>query len=498
MNTTETALYEKIRPIIETGVYRHSSWGIGVADLATGEMLLDLDGDKLFVPGSTAKIWSCATALDTFGAGHHFTTPIHLRGDVSADGTLTGDLILRASGDPNLSGRMDASGHLSFTHSDHTYADVLPAELTGIDPLEGIDNLVQQLVSRCIRRVHDVLVDDRLFNREGREDSGFVRSSPVMINDNVIDLVISPGQIPGEPARVKTYPVTRSLAFDFDVKTVKAGEGNEIRVVCVSPYAFIVEGCIEVNQPPMLRLAWLPDPAGFARSLLIERLEEKGVEVERGRETAPDPKGLPDPTEYESLPVIARRVSAPFSETLKVVLKVSHNPMADVLPQLVASQHGKRSVNEGLRLQGTFLERIGIEKGSVCFGSGSGGSPSDRVTPRATLQLLRYMASRPDAEEYRVAMPNLGVDGTLHNAVKPNSPARGKVFAKTGTVVLANSLDGSFLMVSKALAGYMNAASGRKVVLALFVNQVPIPSFTAFSQHGEVLGKLCEIFYQGL
>jgi hypothetical protein len=34
-----------------------------------------------------------------------FTTPLYRRGELTADGTLHGDLILRAVGDPDLSGR---------------------------------------------------------------------------------------------------------------------------------------------------------------------------------------------------------------------------------------------------------------------------------------------------------------------------------------------------------------------------------------------------------
>jgi serine-type D-Ala-D-Ala carboxypeptidase/endopeptidase (penicillin-binding protein 4) len=498
MNPTESALLELIKPVIESEEYRHSFWGISVADLATGEPLLDLNGDKLFVPASTTKLWSCAMALNTFGADYRFTTPVHLRGDVNADGTLIGDLILRASGDPNLSGRMDSSGHLVYTNTDHTYSGFMRGELTGIDPLEGIEDLTQQIADRCTRRVHDVLIDDRLFDRSPRERDATLRSSPVMVNDNLIDIIISPGDTPGKPAKIETKPVTRAVSFDFQVKTVQAGEGNDIQVVCTSPTTYTVKGRIEVGQKPLMQIAWLLEPADFARAVLIECLEKKGIEVERSGQSAQPPENLPDPAEYERLPIIARRVSAPFYDAMKVILKVSHNTHADALPQLVASRYGKRTVQEGLHLQWEFLESIGIEKGTVCFGSGAGGSRSDRVAPRAALRLLRYMATRPDAEDYRLAMPILGVDGTLYNAVKPESPARGKVFAKTGTIGAPNLLDDTNLLVSKALAGYMTAASDRKVVLAMFVNEVPIQSNAETARHGQVLGTLCEILYQAL
>ncbi len=218
--------------------------------------------------------------------------------------------------------------------------------------------------------------------------------------------------------------------------------------------------------------------------------------MERSRLLPSDRETLPPVEAYETLPVVARHISPPFSETMKVVLKTSHNPMANVMPQLVASHFGERTAQAGLRRQGEFLKRIGIEEGSVSFGSGAGGSMSDHTTPKAALRLLQVMASRPDAGVYRDALPILGVDGTLADAVGPASPVRGKVMAKTGTAGMENALDGSTLMLSKALAGYLTAQSGRELAIALFVNRIPLRDMRAMMEQGKVLGKLCEILYE--
>jgi serine-type D-Ala-D-Ala carboxypeptidase/endopeptidase (penicillin-binding protein 4) len=168
------------------------------------------------------------------------------------------------------------------------------------------------------------------------------------------------------------------------------------------------------------------------------------------------------------------------------------------LPQLVAVRNGKRKSQEGLRLQGEFLRELGIESGSISFGSGAGGSLSDHVTPRATLKLLQGMGNRADAAVYKHALPVMGVDGTLSDAVGQDSPARGKVLAKTGTALVENSLDGSVLLVSKALAGYLTAASGRQLNVVLFLSMVPLPSAPAVMEQGKVLGKICEFLVQSV
>ncbi len=81
-----------------------------------------------------------------------------------------------------------------------------------------------------------------------------------------------------------------------------------------------------------------------------------------------------------------------------------------------------------------------------------------------------------------------------------DSPARGHVRAKTGTYFVTNGLDGHMVLTSKALAGYMETASGRSLAFAFFVNNVPLhvteedPSDPTAAA-GRLLGKLCEVFY---
>jgi D-alanyl-D-alanine carboxypeptidase/D-alanyl-D-alanine-endopeptidase (penicillin-binding protein 4) len=153
-----------------------------------------------------------------------------------------------------------------------------------------------------------------------------------------------------------------------------------------------------------------------------------------------------------------------------------------------------------LRREGELLRGLGVDTAGISFGGGAGGSPADLVTPRATVALLQAMARRPDFPVYEAALPILGRDGTLARAVVPESPARGHVRAKTGTYWEDNTLTGRTVMTSKALAGYMETASGRSLVFAFFLNDVCLDAApgeveTSTLQAGQTLGRLCEVFY---
>jgi D-alanyl-D-alanine carboxypeptidase/D-alanyl-D-alanine-endopeptidase (penicillin-binding protein 4) len=90
----------------------------------------------------------------------------------------------------------------------------------------------------------------------------------------------------------------------------------------------------------------------------------------------------------------------------------------------------------------------------------------------------------------------LGVDGTLADVVEASSPAKGKVMAKTGTLVYDDLMNERSLLRSKALGGVMTTKGGRELTFAVFVNDVPLPRGANSSREGKVLGKLAEVIQQ--
>jgi D-alanyl-D-alanine carboxypeptidase/D-alanyl-D-alanine-endopeptidase (penicillin-binding protein 4) len=141
------------------------------------------------------------------------------------------------------------------------------------------------------------------------------------------------------------------------------------------------------------------------------------------------------------------------------------------------------------------LADLGVDVADIALESGAGGGNGDHVTARATVQLLKAMAKRPDFAALKSALPVLGVDGTLADVVGADSPARGKVFAKTGTYTDPDLLNDRPYLRSKSLAGVMTAASGKTLYFAIFLNDLPLPSTGGTLREGKQLGRLCEIIY---
>jgi len=487
LDAANTLPAEAIR-LLDAPRYKHSHWGVLVADLQTGQAIYERNADKLFAPASTTKLFSMAAGLDALGAAYQFKTPIYRTGPIHSSGELDGDLILVASGDLTLGGRTDAIGHIAYTQMDHTEAGMdgpLAAVLTEQDPLAGINSLAQQVAASGIRRVRgEVIVDDRLFETS-RAAYGYLRT-PITVNENLIDFVITP-TLPGTAAQVDWRPRTAAYQVEAQVMTVAATEVPQIALTAPGPGRILVKGRIRVWRAK--------DPPSFGRTLLIEAFQRAGVKVDASPLGNNPSAKLPQQGIMTSLPQVALLTSPPYAETVKLILKVSHNLGADITPLLIAARHGRRSFEEGMALIGAFLKRAGVDIESISLADGQGGERSNQVTPLSVVQLLRYMATRPDFEAYYNAQPILGVDGSLAHTVKPGSPARGKVHAKTGTIVTGDLLNDRGILLVKGLAGYMTSSRGRKLAFAFYVNNMPMNDLNDIITVGNDLGRLAEIVF---
>src|SRR5260221_948224 len=216
----DNSLAQRIRKIVSRPEFAHANFGIEFYSLDTGKVIYALNAAKLFVPASTTKILTEGTLLAKLGADYRFHTRVYRTGPIDKHGTLNGDLILVASGDPNLSNRIQPDGTLAFVDHDHSYnGPALPG-----DPLAVIQEFVSQIKSKGVHRIEGhVYVDASLMPDAEREGGTGVVMSSVLVNDNVIDLVGKPGSKPGDAVQLSVSPQNSYLRF---VNNVVTGESK--------------------------------------------------------------------------------------------------------------------------------------------------------------------------------------------------------------------------------------------------------------------------------
>ncbi len=480
-----------IAAILNDDKYKQATWGLLVVDVETGETVYEVNADKLMVPGSTAKLFSTAAALDALGANYTFTTPVYQIGTLGADGTLDGDLVLVASGDLTMGGRTNNQGHIAITDMDHGDANALPSvELTPQDPVQGLDDLAQQVAAAGIKKVDgNVIIDDRLFETL-KVNEGVL--SPMVINENLIDIIMMPNVI-SKTAFLDWRPQTALFKINNQVITVAEGEPTNVTASVGSNGEILVTGQISRDVGQLVRVVSVPNPAQLGRTLFIEALQRAGVEVS-AEAVGPNPTDAL-PADYADATAVARLVSPPFEENIKLTNKVSQNFDANMMPLLLAMQNGDKTFEEGMARMGEFLRKAGVDLNGVSLQDGEGGAPGDYISPRAEIELLRYMATHPDFAAYKASLPILGVDGSLATSATPNSPAIGKVFAKTGTRGEPDPLNNRIILQTKALSGYITTANDRELAFAMMVGPAPVKDIQQLLEIGNDLGRIAEIIF---
>src|SRR5262249_45886707 len=137
-----------------------------------------------------------------------------------------------------------------------------------------------------------------------------------------------------------------------------------------------------------------------------------------------------------------------------------------------------------------------IDDRAVHLSDGRGDEQTDLFSPRTVTQLLRYMATRPDFRAYYDAQPVLGVDGSEKFSLPANSPAAGKIAAKSGTAVAGAALHGRLLVMARGNAGYMTTRSGRELVFAVYVMYVPMNQVEDVFALAQEVGGIAAIIFE--
>ncbi|HEY4777524.1 MAG TPA: D-alanyl-D-alanine carboxypeptidase/D-alanyl-D-alanine-endopeptidase [Candidatus Acidoferrales bacterium] len=452
-------------------------WGILIADRDTGQTLYELNADKFFTPASNAKIFTSALVLSTLPRDFRFHTTLETAGQLGADGRLVGDLILVGHGDPDFSNRK------------FPYAGKIEREGAADAPLV---EMVNQAVAKGLKAVEgDIIADDSYFPYDPYPagwsvgDLFFTFGAPISalaFNDNSFSIEVSPGVREGEAAGAIVEPAAASGGFVRQITTGPSSGKPDFSVIRGPGQNFILlRGSIPAGHAPIKLDFAMTDPEEIAADTLKQILEARGIKVTGGVrvkhaepprpfDSATVPAGgiglFPEPVtansnaaQIVSVLILADHVSPPLLESIGVTNKVSQNLHAELFLRTVAREKtGIGSTDAGLWVEQNFLKALGIEEGEVVLSDGSGLSRDDLVTPRAVIQLLRYISQQPWGADYIATFPIAGVDGTLENRMK-DTAASGRILAKTGS-----------LEHVRAMSGYATTVHGEHLVFTIFGN----------------------------
>jgi serine-type D-Ala-D-Ala carboxypeptidase/endopeptidase (penicillin-binding protein 4) len=436
--------------------------GLLVVDLENGAVLAGENSANFFTPASNAKLFTTAAALVRLGPDYRFRTVVRTNPGWHRGDSTVSDLRLVGGGDPNLSGR------------------VLPYSKSASNgpPLSRIGQLADQVVDAGIRVVSgDVVAVDSRYPSDAYPDGWTLNDhlwdygapvSSFSVNDNSLQLFVTPTE-PGSLASLELAPEVGQYLVLNQVVTV-AGRKDQIEILRdPGSEEIVVRG--EIRQQagpgagnPVRRheedLA-VRDAALFAAQALAAALRERGVAV------LGHPRAELSETAVSDTPEVASLQSAPLSEIIAVVNKVSQNLHAEMLlRELGFAETAAGTLAAGLAARKAFLGEAGVSEKETGYvlEDGSGLARQDLITPQSAVALLRYMWRRPEREVWLASLPVGGVDGSLeHRMAKLNHPER--IHAKTGSL--------SHVIT---LSGYAEPHPGKWLAFSILINGSTAPS----------------------
>ncbi len=434
-------------------------FGVLVVDDA-GREVLAINPDQRFIPASNTKLFTTALALDAISRD----PAAAIRG-----GTVV-RVLDKGKGAPDVV--IEGGGGVSLS----TAPDCKSRCLAGLaDKLAAVT-----------RKIGDVVGDDTMFVDQHwspgmswnniQTDSG-TATSALIVDDNEALLTVTPSA-PGQSPVVTVSPY---FTLRNEAVTVAAGETRLAFERAVNSREVRLHGTIAAGAPVWRDLLGIDEPAHYAAWALQQSLQARGVKVSGKVRVIHRPVQLPGRPDTVANPAGKARIAfieppTPLAEEVTTINKRSQNLHAEALLRLAGLAAGAQdifssgepvqagSLEAGLQAMRAMLDRVGVPRTGYDFSDGSGMSTYNRISPRATVALLRWGAKQAWGGQWRASLPVGGVDGTLRRRFA-GTPLQGKVFAKTGTLNATNTL-----------SGYMIAASGRELTFSLLANDVPADS----------------------
>ena len=457
--TSLAALAQRIDAHLAKPAFADASWGVQVVSLDSGKTLYAHNADKLFVPASTAKLYTAALALETFGPDYRIPTSLFATEKAGRDGEMRGDLVLVGYGDPTL----------------------------GLDKrVSWADSLAAALRKSGVQTVRGSLIGDATWFSAPRYGSGWEAAdlqswfgapvSALSVDENTVRVEVRPAPQPGTRARIRFEPVDSAPELDNQLLTLRAPARTDISLYRAPGEAVLhAFGTIASNAEVQFYRLAAHDPAMIAVEQLRSALARQGVSVQGKSRSIYWPERN-DALNGDKIQRIADFWSPPLEEIVNRGLKVSQNlylqnMLLMVGAKVAADQRAageeavpfRSSESRGINALREYLRKIGVPMDGVVIEDGPGLSRRDLTSPAALTSLLTHLGDSPGAKAFRLALPEAGVDGSLTGRMR-NSAAEGRIHAKTGSMAFTYSL-----------AGYALTASDERLAFAIILNNYRRP-----------------------
>lgn len=354
---------------------------------ARGAVVFEHNARTAFIPASSLKTVTTATALELLGPDFRFETQLRATAPV-ADGVIQGDVVMVGSADPTLS-------------------------------LENLQAWAAELKSRGLQRITGRIIGDgRLFSGSLFDDFwnwgdiGNGYGSPVCglnLGHNRCEVFFRAGGAEGQPAEfLRAQPAVPGVQWINEVVTGKPGSGDGVVIHGGERTRLIhLRGTVPHGAQDFAVTAAVPDPELFAAHHFREALLAAGVLVEGPavsmHELAQQSASLP-----QAGTSLLTHHSSPLTALITSIHATSDNHETECLFRLLGVRAGRAPdevVREHWRSRGLIFEGLRME-------DGCGLARADFIRPLDLARLQHFAAHGPHGAAYRDSLLSTA-DGRL-------------------------------------------------------------------------------------
>ena len=431
------ALQMQLNRILSDSLLTPTNTGLMVISLDNGEVLYRQNEQKLIHPASNMKLLTTAAALKTLGPNYRVPTVLYADSSALQDSAIVGNIYLKGFGNPDLQ-------------------------------IDDLRQMIGELRKLGIRKISgNIICDDTYFDDlywgtgwmwDDVSDWYWAPISALSVNDNCVEITVSPGDTVGTPLKVWMTPQTRYMEIRNDGVTVAEADSTMRKRYKaervwrpVAENVFVIEGGRAINDRPRTYTVDVVNAALFTGTLFRELLDEQQITFTGNVQTGSTP---------DNTISLAQHLSPPLSDIVKNTNKISDNLSAEVLLKLIGAHKfgAPGTAKKGLRVIKEMLQTMGIDSTSYRIVDGSGVSRYNLITPHLISTMLIEMSKDPSAfVDFLASLPIAGVDGSLEKRMQ-NTPAAGVLRAKTGT-----------LSGISALSGYTVTRAGERLVFSMIM-----------------------------
>lgn len=437
---TNSIFAQDLTSILNSAPNQEALWSVTVRE-ADGSILEEYNSDKLIIPASNQKLFTTAAVLDGLGSDFRYTTNIYGDGEL-IDSVWHGNLIIKGSGDPSISG---------FMYNENRY--LVFSELSKELRERGIFEITGSLIA-------DVSYFDRQIYPKGWDwdDLSFyygVEISPLSFNNNAVDLIVNGNGAVGSKPKISWFPENTGFVNFINYQEIALADtkydeyyrrdlgSNRIVLGSKLPQGYIEKESLSISGAPMFFLQ------SFQRFL-----NQSGVSV-------PGSYKVQNPgSDIDNLNILASHDSEPLSKLIEWTNKESDNFYTEMMLKTLDAEKSNNpgSFEYGIKKVRNFLGRMEIDTTYVIMKDGSGMASGNFTKTSILSEFLVKMRNHPEFSAFYNSMSVAGIDGTIAHRMK-------------GTK-LFNTFRGKSGYVGgvRTLSGYVTSASGKELIISFATN----------------------------